>query len=125
VRFAGFSAGEFALKSIACLAVLVTLAGCQTTQDLEARVGNASNFQLCRAIFMAPNNVASIARHEATNRGLDCAPYASAIFQNEAQADAARSALAQQLLIQSRPAYSPPVSCQTYRVGNSLQTDCN
>lgn len=103
-----------------CLA----LAGCasQNPDALRERVGGASNFQLCRAVFLAPGEVAQIAQDEAQRRSLDCRPYASAVFQNEAQANAARNALAWRLLT------PPPVqqmrSCNSYRVGNTIQTDC-
>ncbi len=119
------------MKKLALLAV-AALVGCASPQQLRQTVGNASNFQLCRAIFLAPRDVAQIATEEAQRRSLDCAPYASAVFQNEAQADAARSALAQQLLMQSHPQtpFVPlqipqPINCQSYRMGNTIQSTCH
>lgn len=109
------------MRLLATIAVGVALSACQSIEDLQARVGNASNFQLCRAIFLAPNNVATIARGEAERRALDCRPYASAVFQNEAQADAARNALAQQLLQGGRPA----MTCHTIPWGLGTRTVCD
>jgi len=113
------------MKRILCVAILAALTGCQSVEQLRASVGNASNFQLCRAIFLAPNNVAQIAREEAQRRSLECEPYASAVFQSEAQADAARNALAQQLLAPApMPQPARPRSCTTRVVGNVAHTDC-
>ena len=113
------------MKGHVVVVVLGVLAGCQSTENLRARVGNASAFQLCHAMFMAPQDVASIAREEAARRSLDCAPYASAVLQNEHNADAARNALAMQLL-SPRPAPPMPqtINCNSYRLGNTVQTDC-
>lgn len=111
----------------------VVLAGCanNSPEALRARSGNASNFQICRAIFLAPANVAQIARDEAERRSLDCAPYAAAVFQDKAQADAAASALAQQFLIQSQRPIQPmqplpqDTRCISRWNGGTLVTDCH
>jgi hypothetical protein len=108
----------------------LVLAGCAQIPR-EQRAAAASNYELCRGVFLAPPNVAQVARNEAIRRGLDCAPMASAILQNEAQADAARSALAIQLMNANRVApppmiqHQPQMNCRTYTLGNSLHTSCN
>jgi hypothetical protein len=116
------------MKKLAILPVIgLALAGCQSIEHLQATVGNASNFQLCRAIFLAPQNVSNIAVQEAQRRQLDCRPYAGAVFQNEAQANAAMDALARQLLTpppRSAPTFAPPTTCRTIRLGDTLQTHC-
>lgn len=114
--------------------VALIMAGCaqpQSVESLRASVGNASNYQLCRAIMLAPENVASIARDESARRSLDCAPYANLVQQGQASDEAARQQAIQQLL--NRPAVTPyqipmparPVTCNSYRIGNSVQTSCN
>lgn len=113
------------MRTFVLCATALTLASCATPEQLQARVGNASNFQLCRAIMLAPQNVAQIAREEASRRSLDCEPYASGVLQSERANDAAANALAQRLLSPPQPAYQPPVSCRSYRIGNTVQTDCN
>lgn len=100
------------------------LAGCATLADLQATVGNASNFQLCRAMILASSDVANIARGEAARRGLDCAPYAAAVMQQEQANNAATNALARQLLTPAPRPFPAPVTCETYRAGTSLQTTC-
>jgi hypothetical protein len=109
------------------LPVILLVGGCATEESLRATVGNASNFQLCRAIMLAPQNVANIARGEAASRNLDCAPYAGLIMQNQQASDAATSQAIQNLL---RPAPPPQIqlpqqtNCTSYRIGNTVQTNC-
>lgn len=117
-----------AVVMILCLAV----AGCAAPRDPRETVGNASSYQLCRAMMFAPRDVAQVAQEEAQRRSLDCAPLAQTIMQNEAQADAQRKALATQMLLARPPVYQAPayqmprpINCQSYRVGNSVETTCN
>lgn len=112
------------MRKPAIIAILYLLAGCQSTERLQATVGNASNFQLCRAIFLAPANVAGIASAEAQRRSLDCRPYASAVFQDKAQSDAAIDAYARQLLTPPAPMQNNTMNCRTVRMGDVLQTNC-
>jgi hypothetical protein len=109
---------------IIAIGMLAVLCGCQTPEDLQRTVGNASNYQLCRAIMLAPAQVADIARGEAARRSLDCAPYAGLVLQGQQAQDAAGNQALQNLL---RPAPPPRqmTSCRSYWLGNQLQTDCN
>jgi hypothetical protein len=126
------------MKKLAVLTVVI-LAGCQTAPSLDqiqARAGNASNYDVCRAILLAPQDVAQIAQGEAQRRSLDCAPFADAVMQEQAQNNANRAAVAQQLLArpaaqpyqlqpyQMQPHIQPQVNCQSYRVGSTVQTHC-
>lgn len=111
------------MRTVYLLGITALVAGCQTPQDLQRTVGNASNFQLCRAVMLAPRNVAEIAATEAQRRSLDCAPYAQSVMQNEAQNRASQDALARQLLTPA-PMPRTPITCNSYRVGNSVGTDC-
>ena len=99
-------------------------AGCTSLADLQATVGNASNFQLCRAMMLASSDVANIARGEAARRSLDCAPYATAVMQQEQANNAATNALARQLLAPPPARARSIVNCETYSAGSSLQTTC-
>lgn len=111
---------------LAILAAGLVLVGCASPQQLRATVGNASNFQLCRAIILAPSDVAGIAREEAVRRRLDCAPYTAGVLQNEQASDAATNAYVQRLLTPA-PLPAPPrsLNCTSRRTSNnSIVTDC-
>lgn len=111
---------------LAILAAGLVLVGCASPQQLRATVGSASNFQLCRAIMLAPSDVAEIARGEASRRQLDCGPYAAGILQNEQANNAATNAYVQRLLTPA-PQLSPPrtTNCTSRRTSNNtIVTDC-
>jgi len=109
---------------IALCLCAVAVTGCMTIEDHRAAAAGSSNFQVCRAYFVAPAAIAGVAREEAARRGLDCAPFAQAVMQSERANDAATNALARQLLA-PRPSPIPQqTSCTSYRVGNTIQTDC-
>jgi hypothetical protein len=105
----------------------VLLAGCQSLADLEQKAPNASNFQICRAVMLAPGDVANIARREAARRSLDCSPYAQAVLQQENANQAATNAAVQRLLApqQPQPMMIPnPVHCHSVQSGSVVNTTC-
>lgn len=111
---------------LAIVAAGLVLAGCASPEQLRASVGGASNFQLCRAVMLAPSNVAGIAREEAGRRRLDCGPYAAGVLQNEQANDAATNAYVQRLLTPA-PMPAPPrtTNCTSRRTSNNtVVTDC-
>lgn len=111
---------------IAVLAAAAILAGCQSTADLQARVGNASNFQLCRAIMLAPTDVANIARAEVQRRQFDCTPIAASIIQSERASDAAAMEMSRRLLTPAPLPQRPfPTHCRSVRMGNAVNTVCD
>lgn len=90
------------------------LAGCAGPIPAD----QVSNFDLCRYTMGGP--YARSAEAEAARRGLDCRPYYGAIQQQQANQNAAM----QQYLNTLQPRPSPAVNCTSYRVGNTVQTDC-
>jgi hypothetical protein len=64
-----------------------------------------------------------VAQRDARRRGLDCRQYYSAILQKR-QADA--NALNNAAQFFNRPAapIQRPLNCQSYRMGNSIETTC-
>jgi hypothetical protein len=114
------------MRAIFILAA-AALAGCAAKpQQLRETAPQASDFKICRAAFLAPQDVASIAKEEAQRRGLDCTPYAAAILQNEQMSDAAKNDFIRSLQQQhgQRQLIAPPVSCTSRKVGSTVQTDC-
>lgn len=102
---------------LAALSLLV-LAGCASSPDYVAR---QSNWDVCRLTMGGPH--ARAAEAEAARRGVDCQPLYPAIQGKMANENAAT----QNYLRSLQPAPSPfsaPATCQSYRVGNTVQTDC-
>jgi hypothetical protein len=97
-------------------AVLV-LAGCASSPEY---VSSSSNFDVCRLTMGGPH--ARNAEIEAQRRGLDCRPLYPAILQRQAAQNAATQNYINSL---QRPAPAPiQRTCNSYRLGNSVQTDC-
>lgn len=99
-------------------AVLVLLlAGCASSPEY---VAGKSDFTVCRFTMGGPH--ARAADEEARRRGLNCPAMYPAINAQMANENAAT----QQFLRATQPAPAPATrTCQTYRVGNSLETTCN
>jgi hypothetical protein len=101
-----------------------------TREQAVQRAMAASDFKVCRAVILAPADVAAVGRQEAARRGLDCTPYTQAVIQAE-QAQNARSDAAMNNYINQLnrpgPALTPPQSmnCRSRQVGNQIFTDCN
>lgn len=103
------------MRSYVLLAAV--LAGCASSPEYVARQGN---FDVCRLTMGGPH--ARNAEAEAHRRSLDCAPLYPAILGRQAQ----ESATTQQFINNTRAAPIPlQRSCTSYRVGNTVQTDCN
>jgi hypothetical protein len=105
------------MKTPIMIAAAVLLAGCAHRQPSEV-----SNFDLCRYVMGGGQN-GRIAEAEAARRGLDCAPYFPAIAAQRQSEAAALNQAAQYFA--PRPAPLPQsMNCTSYRVGNTVQTDC-
>jgi hypothetical protein len=99
--------------------VSLALAGCAASpQHMAAQ----SNFDVCRFSMGGPH--AAVADAEARSRGLDCTPYYPAINQRQANQNAATQNFIRSMQ-QPAPAMRPPVNCTSYRIGNTVQTQCN
>ena len=96
----------------------LAIAGCAITPQQMAQ---QSNWDVCRFTMGGPHS--GVAQNEAGRRGLDCAPLYPAIAAKQ-QADAQALANFQRALNPPRPAYRPPMNCNSYRLGNTIQTDC-
>lgn len=117
-------------------AAAVILAGCATEPPvpLELKVQQVSNLDLCRAVYQAPAHVGAVAREEAGRRGINCTDYMAMIVQqDQARAAAAAAVLARPapvippLTYQPAPTMQVPrqINCSSYRIGNTVQTNCN
>lgn len=97
---------------------LVLAAGCASSPEY---VAGQSNFNVCRLTMGGPH--ARAADAEAARRGLDCRQYYGAIQQQLANENAATNAAIRAL--QPQPVRrAAPTNCTSYRVGNTIQTDC-
>lgn len=118
------------MKMVFALAALA-LAGCQNMEQLRASAPQQSDFTICKALVMGNATLQQVAAEEQQRRRLDCSPHMPAIAQAQ-QADMARTAVGLQLLQQSQPRPQPiqpyimpaPVTCNSYRYGNQVQTTC-
>lgn len=98
--------------------LVAVLAGCAITpQDMAQR----SNFEVCRFTMGGPHS--QVAHYEAQRRGLDCAPLYPAIAAQQQREAAALSNAAQFFTPRQAPA-SRPTNCTSYRIGNTVQTEC-
>lgn len=101
----------------ALLLIPVLLAGCAATPQQMAQ---QSNWDVCRFTMGGPHS--QVAHNEARRRGLDCVPMYPAIA---AKLQAENEALANfQRTLNPPRAYRPAVNCTSYRLGNTVQTDC-
>jgi hypothetical protein len=95
------------------------LAACAVTpQDMAQR----SNWDVCRFTMGGPWS--QTAQYEAQRRSLDCSPYYGPINAQMQRENAATSEYLQSLQ-RRRPPPPQTINCQSYRVGNSVQTTCN
>lgn len=111
---------------IAAIALAALLAGCDTMTVAE-KLPHLSNLQVCEGVMLAPPHVAVQAQGEAQRRGIDCAQYAGAVMQQRAASSNAMGNLAQQLLNppqQPMQPMQPITNCRSFRVGNTVQTQC-
>lgn len=121
-------------------AVLAVVAACSMVGCAQQPVGTpanlASDYQLCQAVILGNSHQSGQAPviAEQQRRGLDCAPYAQAIVQQDA-ARRQHALQAYQILQANRPAPmpvyqippptpSPSVNCTSTQYGNQVQTTC-
>lgn len=104
------------MKAIFALSVIV-LVGCAGSPEY---VASRSNWDVCRLSMGGPH--ARYAEAEAARRGLDCRPYYGAIQGQLANENAAVQGL---LRSNQPPPRKAPTNCTSYRIGNTVQTDCN
>lgn len=99
----------------------LALAGCALTPDqMRAR----SNYDVCRLGMGGPSS--ANAQYEASSRNLDCSRYWGAIVANQQAQNAATANLLNALNPTPPPPMpAPPMRCNSYRLGNSIQTNCN
>jgi hypothetical protein len=95
------------------------LAGCAVTpQEMASR----SNWDVCRSTMGGPN--AQLATQEAARRSLDCAPLYPAIAAQMQNQNAATANFINSLNRPAAPRPPMPVHCNSYRVGNQVNTNC-
>lgn len=104
----------------ALLLIPALLVGCAATQRDPTAV---SNWEICEYTMGGGNN-AMVAQNEARRRGLDCAPYYPAIAAKRSSDAAAMNQAAQYFLAPRGPALPRTINCQSYRVGDRVDTDC-
>lgn len=124
------------MRTLILGAAIAGLAGCATEPPvpLEVRVQQVSNLDLCRAVYQAPANIGAVARDEAARRGVNCTDYMAMIVQQDQARAAAGAALLARpapvippLTYQPAPTMQVPrqINCSSYRIGNTVQTNCN
>jgi hypothetical protein len=94
----------------------LAIAGCASADY----VAHQSNFDVCRLSMGGPH--AQTADAEAARRGLDCRQYYGAINAQRANEAAAVNNFLRST--QPPPAPSATTNCTSYRVGNTVQTNC-
>lgn len=102
---------------LVALSVLV-LSGCAASPE---QMAGQSNYDVCRFTTGGPH--AAVADAEARRRGLDCQPFYPAIMQQKAAQNAATQSWIRST---QQPVYQmpQPVNCTSYRIGNTVQTQC-
>jgi hypothetical protein len=105
---------------------LLALTGCQSVEQLRALAPQQSDYEICRASMTGGPNLRQAAGEEQRRRNLNCAPYASAIVQQEQ----GQSATALQLLQMSQPRPAPipmpqSTTCISRPSLGSVYTTCN
>jgi hypothetical protein len=95
------------------------LVGCANVDPAQV-----SDISLCRYQLRGGND-AMVAQQEARRRGLDCRPYFPTIAAQDAAHDAAAAAWFRSMATQNQRPAPQTRSCNSYRLGNTIQTDCN
>ena len=101
------------MRAVVLFAPLL-LVGCASGDYVASR----GDFDVCRLTMGGPH--AAFADAEARRRGLDCRQYYGAIQGQQQRENAA----VQQYLAPRPSAFPRPQTCQSYRVGNSVETVC-
>jgi hypothetical protein len=102
-----------------CLVTLGLLAGCAS----QVPAGSVSNIDLCTYTLYGNAQDKVVSEQEAQRRGLDCAPlYPAIIARRQQQGQALQNAAD---YFNRPPAPAPRTTrCNSYQVGNTIQTDC-
>lgn len=108
---------------------LVLLTGCATMQQQPGRVEDASVIEVCEVALMGSGPNVAVANREADRRGVNCNDYLGAITQlRAARIQAAGAILANQPRPQPYQVPTPQsrhtTTCDSYRIGNTVQTRC-
>jgi hypothetical protein len=103
---------------LAILTAAALLAGCAVPAS------QVSNVELCRYALFGSSNDQVVAEREARRRGLDCAPLYGVLLQKRQQEAAALNNAAQFFNRPAAPAQGP-VTCDSYRLGNRVETTCH
>lgn len=111
------ASSELATMKLATLTCAL-LAGCAFTPQQMAR---QSNYDVCRFTMGGPHS--AVADAEARRRGLDCSSMYGAIAAQEQARNAATANFLRSINPPPRPAPAP-INCTSYRIGNTVQTDC-
>jgi hypothetical protein len=96
--------------------LVLGLVGCAATPEQMAQ---QSNWDVCRFTMGGPHS--AVADAERRSRGLDCSPLYPAIA---AKIQAENAAMSNYLRSIQPPPPPRSVHCNSYRIGNSVQTDC-
>lgn len=110
----------------------ILFAGCAGPSAEEAMriVANSSDFSLCEDQVIAPARYQGIIAAEVNRRGVSCGQYMQAIaIRQQAKANqlANENAATANFLRAINPPPAPfprQTNCTSYRVGNTVQTDC-
>ena len=103
---------------LAILGSAALVAGCAVP------AAQVSNMELCRYVLFGSSDDQVVAEREAGRRGLDCKPYFPVLVQRRAAQDAALNNAAQYFNRPAQPA-TGPVTCDSYRLGNRVETTCH
>jgi hypothetical protein len=101
----------------------IALTGCAT--GTVEQVQNTPSGELCQRIATGRTAglPSSVFYRELDRRNEDCSRYQAAI-QNQIRADAAQTASGLMLLQMARPQPRQAMNCNSYKLGNTIQTDC-
>jgi hypothetical protein len=103
--------------------LLILLAGCAEPLTVTSQqMAVASNWDVCTYTTMG-GTLAPMAQGEVNRRGIDCGPIYNAQAAKR-QADAAALQNAANYFNRAPAPVAPMMNCSSYRIGNTIQTDC-
>lgn len=113
------------------LAILTAalLAGCAATytpQQLTAAARGSNDLQLCEALYSLPSEQGVYFYAEIKRRQVNCSQFEAIFAARDRRRQQEAAALNNAAQFFNRPAAPAqgPVTCQSYRLGNSIETTC-